>query len=560
VKTPREVAHDIAKWLAAQVAEGSFPARTFYGEAFAIWLWSFFPNEFPQQIEALLPRALEQLRRADVEAHPEFNLLALLGYCQAQSLEPEDVIGSFPGLREAPSCNWLLLGTLLRLRWNHVAGGKRFSEALLRMRTRLLILFQQRSDGLIRDDRLLDRRLPLPFPFARVGRLGVRYDARLRGLSLQYHCFSLALLIDIYAVAGWPEVGRAIERGVAAICRFVLDNGDTLYLGRGQQQIFGYGALLYALAAASRCVRVQGLAKTWHDVWRFVASHQRDDGSFPLVLRSGEQGYPQKVDTSDLRWLGWYSYNNYFDYLPLLGVYLARTWDSPVAERPRGAPVCAGEVGQQLVVNRHYAVIRESGWQAVLATPGGPRSQDQPVPYLCLGGRSVLPCFGGEEYSPSSYNLSMLPLPYAVRSSGEPACLREMMRWSLRRGARARTLVLRGTCRWARFQRHYEWGAHEFSIRDSLRLSTPPFEPSEVRPLVFAACELHRRRDGSYGIHEGLPSLRLRIAGVEGILGIEAGTSPMGATRVLTERVPWDGGRGRVFERTMRLSWGEQKG
>ena len=558
MRTPREVAHDLAEWLAGQMVEGSFPARTFYGEAFAIWLWSLFPGQFGHQIEALLPRALEQLRREDVEAHPEFNLLALLGYCETQGLAPEDVIGGFPPLRETASSNWLLLGTLLRLRWNLSGGGRGFSEALLRAHTRLLILFQQQRDGLIRDDRLLDRRLPLPFPFSRGGPLGVRYDARLRGLSLQYHCFSLALLIDIHQLTGWTEVGRAIERGLAAICRFVLDNGDSLYLGRGQEQIFGYGALLYALAAGSRSLGLPGFAPVWASVWRFMASHQRDDGSFPLVLRSGEEGYPEVVNTSDPRWLGWYSYNNYFDYLPFLGVCLTRAAQAQAGESLGiDSPLVQGP-GPGLVVTRLYAVVRESGWQAVVALPGGPRSQDQPVPYLCLNGRSVLPCFGGEEYAEGTYDLSMLPLPYVMRRDGRPVYPRDVMHWSLSQGEAQRTLVLRGSCDWAGFERRYTWGAGELRMSDCLQVTDPPFELDEVRPLVFAAFGMNEQGDGSYQLHPGVPGFLLRIAGVEGSLHIDPGASPVGETWILSERVSWTGGGRRAFRRTLELSWGGQ--
>ena len=290
-------------------------------------------------------------------------------------------------------------------------------------------------------------------------------------------------------------------------------------------------------------------------MWRFVSSHQRDDGSFPLVLRSGEQGYPQTVDTSDLRWLGWYSYNNYFDYLPFLGVCLARVGDSAGANSPGDTPVPAGDAGQKLVVDKYYAVIREPGWQAVVAAPGGPRSQDQPVPYMCIGGRSVLPCFGGEEYGSCSYDLSMLPLPYVIRGDREPVYLRDVMRWSLSPGGPSRTLFLRGTCGWARFERRYTWGASEFRMVDTLRLAAHAGALAEAVPLVCVAFQMHRQSDGSYAIDPKVSNIRMHLGGIEGRIEIASGVSPAGLTQVGHERVAPKHGTERQYRRMMELSW-----
>lgn len=555
MKTPGEVAKGIASWLAGQVTEHGFPARTFYGESFAIWLWSLFPGEFAREIDALLPRALWQLKREDIQAHPEFNLFALLNYCHTQGLSPEEVIHVFPPLRNTANSNWILLGTLDRLLWNRLTGKRQFPETLLRLHTYLLLLLQQQKDGLIRDDRLFARWLPVPFPFSKGGRLGIRYVARLRRMSLQYHCFSLALLWDICQLAGWIGLKEAVERGAMALLLFVLPNGDTLYLGRGQQQIFGYAALLYTLAALSNYFSKQEIERPWQRIWNFVSLYQRSDGSFPLVLRHGEYDYPHTVDTSDPRWLGWYSYNNYFDYLPFLGVYLAQTAALISRPKPKVSPVWIKRPEQDLVVTRRYAVIRKANWQATVAAPHGAISHDQPIPYLCLGGKSVLPCFGGEECSPSSYNLSMLPLPYFVHRDGQPVYLRSVMSWSLGQGKSPQTLTLRGRCRWASFERIYTWDACEFVMKDTLQLLESRRDFAEAFPLVFAAFQLDRRADGSYRIYSNMPDLVLRLQGVEGQLETIPGMSPVGLTQVLRERLFWDRRSEYMFHRVMHLSW-----
>jgi hypothetical protein len=549
-----QVAKDISLWLAQQVTERGFSARTFYGESLAVWLWSLFPGEFTREIDALLPCALRQLEREDIQAHPEFNLFALLNYCHNQGLSPKDLIYPFPKLRNTANSNWILLGTLDRLLWNRLTGERRFSEVWLRLHTHILLRLQQK-DGLVRDDRLFARWLPIPFPLSKGGHFGIWHVARLRSMSLQYHCFSLALLWDIFQLTGWIELRKAIERGVMAILLFVLSNGDTLYLGRGQQQIFGYAALLYILAAVSNYSREQRIWQYWQRIWSFVSSYQRSDGSFPLVLRQDEHGYPHIVDTSDPCWLGWYGYNNYFDYLPFLGVYLARAAALLSDQVFEANSDLVKQSDQDLVVTRRYAVIREANWQATVAAPGGAISQDQPVPYFSLDGQSVLPCFGGEEYSSSLYGLSMLPLPYFTCRDGQPVYLRNVMTWSLGRGKTPRTLVLRGRCRWATFERLYKWATYEFIMTDTLQLLEPRSDFAEAFPLVFAAFQLDRQADGSYRIYPNMPSLVLHLQGVEGQLEIIPGTSPVGLTRVLREHLPWDHGTDQVFQRVMHLSW-----
>ena len=418
-----------------------------------------------------------------------------------------------------------------------------------------MLLLQQQSDGLIRDDHLLSRQLPIPLPYAKQGHYGLCRVPRLRSLSFQYHCFSLALLWDIYQLTGWREVPHAIERGLHAQTRFAFPNGDTLHIGRGQQQIKGYAALLFTLAGGARQMGLTELLPEWPRVWRHVASHQRADGSLPLVLRRGEEGFPHTVNTADPRWAGWYSYNNYFDYLPLAGVYFARASNLlPSVAAPVGRNG-ASRSGASLQTTRRYAVIREETWQATIAAPGGATADDQPVPYLCIKGRSVLPCFGGEEVQPGTYDLSMLSLPYAARDDGTLVFLRNAMRWAIRRGKRPRALMLTGRCGWARFVRTYTWGECEFIMEDALELLNQPLWLSMAFPVVFAAFHLEDRGDGSYGLSESSPDLRLTLRGVEGQLETIPGVSALGKTRVLRERLPYTQHSASTMHRSICLSW-----
>jgi hypothetical protein len=369
---------------------------------------------------------------------------------------------------------------------------------------------------------------------------------------LQYHCFALALLVDIYQLTGWRELREAIEKGVDGILQFILRNGDTLYLGRGQEQVFGYAALLYALAGSKETLGTRAAMPALQRVWARLISYQREDGSFPLVLRAHERGYPLTVDTADAGWLGWYAYNNYFDYLPLLGAYLGQIADLPSVEE--GQPKSEHR-DSALVVERAYAIIEEKDWQAVIAAPGATNTEGQPSPYMCIHGRSALPCFGGEEYAESTRSLQALSLPYLVLSSGKIVHVADTMRWKLARGHAPNTLLLLGRCRWARFRRLYTWTANEFRTTDILRLEDYSPRIAEVVPLVWAAFDLEQICHGVYSLSPSQSDLTLRVEGVQGWTDVEPGTSPIGLTRVLRESVPLIQGAGREFRRSTRLTW-----
>ena len=534
-------AHQIAVWLAQQTSAEGFPARTFYGEAFALWLWQFFPGEFEAAAARLRPIALRQLNRQDVAAHPEFNAWAWFHMAQ----KTQEPLPGLPPLNNTPNSNWLLLGTLVRLLWL-----KQPNLGQLRRHTRLLLTMQQQADGLIRDDRLISRRLPIPFPYGRIAPLRLQKMPHLQKLSLQYHCFSLILLHEIYEQTGWDFVKTAVRRGHQAIGQFILANGDTLYLGRGQQQIFGYGSLLYFLATQTSAGN-QAAAVQLHHVWDFVQQFQQADGRFPLVLRHGEMGFPNEVDTRDPRWLGWYSYNNLFDYLPFFGVQLVRAAQrQPEFAQPRAT---IQQPSFQLTPN--FAFVRQPSWQMTLAAPGGALSQDQPTPYLCLHGRSVLPCFGGEAGDDQPYRLTMLPLPYLGLGNGRFHFLRQAMSWRLQAGNR-QLIVLRGRCRWALFQRNYHWEAQRIVIEDhlTLRPARLPAGIMSVYPLVFTAFELADLGNGRFQLNPSPVPTTLTLDGWQGSLETLPGYTPVGPTQTVREVLPWQPTQP-VFQRRYTLRW-----
>ncbi len=545
-------AHQIAAWLARQVDKTGFPARSIYGEAFTQWLWQFFPGEIAEAASRLRPAALRQLNRQDQQAHHEFNAWALLNFCQQSSQPIQNLMPALPQLNNTPISNWLLLGTLVRLLWAQQSGTAT-RTGWLRWHTRLLLATQQQADGLIRDDRLIARWLPLPFAYGRTAPLRLQKMPHLQKLSLQYHCFSLVLLWEIYQQTGWSFVKTAVQHGHQAIGRFVSPNGDTLYIGRGQQQIFGYGALIYFLAAQA-ATGSQTAAAQLEQVWSFVQPFQKEDGRFPLVLRRGESDYPKTIDTRDPRWLGWYGYNNLFDYLPFFGVMLARAAQALSDGRSEPAPLYQ----QPVELTPQFAFVRQPQWQMTLAAPGGSLSQDQPMPYFCLHGHTILPCFGGEEGPDELYQLTTLPLPYLGLGNGRYLYLRHEMKWQFAQTRLHAPILLTGRCRWGKMQRFFSWEMDKIVIQDQLTLdgSQLPNEVETVYPLVFTAFALEPLGNGRFQITSSPVRTVLALDGHQGHLDILPGYTSIGTTQTVRETLPWQRAPAHL-QRRYTISWGE---
>lgn len=143
-----------------------------------------------------------------------------------------------------------------------------------------------------------------------------------RTRSLQYHAFCLYLLCDL--IDQHPRARFLtdwLDRGCDFAIRQILSDGTALWIGRGQEQIFGYGALVYALEFVHHRIRPLPDA-TLNLVQAKLLANQRADGSFPLVLRGRE---PEPADASYAgRPSGWYGYNTLYDYQPFLAYALWR--------------------------------------------------------------------------------------------------------------------------------------------------------------------------------------------------------------------------------------------
>ena len=130
--------------------------------------------------------------------------------------------------------------------------------------------------------------------------------------SHQYHIFSCFLLCRMRSQFNWSFLDTYIKNGFRLIVKEKIGKDHYLWRGRGQEQIFGYSALLYV----SNFVNDDEGINTFDIVLNKFLSAYSSFGFLPLVVNnSNEKSLSEKV--------GWYGYNNYTDYLSITLLIMA---------------------------------------------------------------------------------------------------------------------------------------------------------------------------------------------------------------------------------------------
>ena len=146
---------------------------------------------------------------------------------------------------------------------------------------------------------------------------GLIWDEKNKDKSFQYHCFSSSIILDFYNLTKDIFFLNSFKKSVEFIEKFILPNGMSLYVGRGQEQIFGYGCLLYILS--SYCLLFKNhenfLLKNML-IEKYILKFIKKDKTLPLVLNKYS-----KILNCDIHSPGWYSYNTIKDYYPFFLYY-----------------------------------------------------------------------------------------------------------------------------------------------------------------------------------------------------------------------------------------------
>ncbi|RCW47885.1 hypothetical protein [Paenibacillus prosopidis] len=352
-----------------------FECRTFYGETYTLALMRMLGVLKPEIKEKII-NSYEKIDKLDSQFHWEFNNYALLQYYSFSG--DKDILKYIYPLKfkHTPCTNWTLLRSVARL----IA--KQDEELALREARDKINKFQL-SSGMILDEKNVK--------------------------SFQYHCFSMAMIAEIYEATDKEEFKKSFLLGVSFIRNFILSTGDTIYIGRGQRQSFGYGALIYILAMAYKYTRDASILGDLSRVVEFLKIHQNSDGSFPLVLNGNQQKIPTTVDIKDPDYAGWYPYNNYFDYLPFMGFFIAKA-NIVLNELDVAQPIFNTPKNYS---DNNYIKKVTNKYEAVISRVGGYWTNDMPIPYIVSKDKSITPCYGGEQFQKSLYSLKGIPLPYS---------------------------------------------------------------------------------------------------------------------------------------------------
>lgn len=334
--------------LVAYLQKTPFTGRTFYGEAFALALFHVRGESPPAGISS----RFHQIDREDPEFHAQFFAWALMHTGDKSTWK----------WKINNSTNWKLLQARME--------GRGAVEIIEKM---------QLPSGLILDE-----------PHV---------------ASFHYHAFCLALLAEIWLESKDEKIKAHFMKGLHFLRPFILQNGSSLMVGRGQEQLFGYGALILALSHAVATFGDATFSDELARVFSYVFSFQQEDGSLPLVLKKTFDGPSEKVDLFSPRFFGWYGYNNYFDYLPFFAFLVQKALLLSPQILSRKSPPLSYK-------DRRFWKAATKRYEAVVAAPMGALPNDLAMPYIVANQRALTPLFGGEEHMSAPYSTKDAPLPF----------------------------------------------------------------------------------------------------------------------------------------------------
>lgn len=357
------------------------PLRQFYGATFTMAL--FHTDSDYNRIENVLLPQYISMNKDDSEFHWEFNNYALQDI-HLNNLRNDSDNNKIENIllplqfKNTPCTNWTLLRCLVIAKSGTESA--KF-EAIKKLSS------MQETSGLIKDDR------------------GVN--------SFQYHCFSAAMVYELYQSTEDPYFLKSFENAASFIRNFILPSGETLMIGRGQNQSFGYGALIYILTIRYSLSKDKDIYNDLLRVISYLKIHQRSDGSFPLTLNGQENSQPKEYKWNDKTLVGWYPYNNYYDYLPFMLFFIKKSniifetlnFDTPLTQTI--------PTKEKFYRDKNFLRMDKKSYSAVISKSGGYWTNDLTIPYITTTKSNLTPLLGGEQFQKSLYNEKHLSLPFS---------------------------------------------------------------------------------------------------------------------------------------------------
>jgi hypothetical protein len=348
--------------------------RSFYGDSFSLCLMKREAKLNSKTKEKLISR-YRDLDKEDSEFHFEFNNYAFFDVFQEDKEMMKEI---FPLKFKNTSCtNWTLLRNCTKLKLNK-------DDQDIIKETKEKLEFAQDSSGLILDDP------------------GVK--------SFQYHCFSAAMIGEIYFLTKDEYFLKSFNSAVSFIRNFILPNGKALHIGRGQEQTFGYGALVYILSLSYKINQDSTCLSNIKNILNLLQSEQREDGSIPLVIGAKEPHPAYLVSMSDEKYCGWYPYNNFYDYLPFMAFFLSKA--NTILKELGVSSLNSVKQSEIEYRDSNFIKVVRKEYTAIISKAGGYWSNDQVTPLIYSKGEILSPVYGGEQFQESLYSSIDLGVPF----------------------------------------------------------------------------------------------------------------------------------------------------
>lgn len=378
----KEVCNDIIEFLAKSInKDGKFSGRSFYGETFtALSMIMWDKDRYKEEIHKLL-QCYSEKDKSKENFHWEFNNYALNKIYMYEDFKAVEKL-LFPLRFKGTTCtNWTLLRNVVRLMNGELDSLYEIDDKIDKY---------QMDNGLIKDDKDVN--------------------------SFQYHCFMASIIIEIYDLTGNDRYKKCFIKAVDFISNLMLSNGCSIYIGRGQEQLFGYGPLIYIYEVAFNITKNKKYKYFQSKCFSYIMKYKNENGVFPLVLNSKEKNIPCTIDVNNKEFLGWYSYNNYYDYLPFFVFYLIKCYEI-FEEIDISENLDSKYNDISCYYDDMYVKYNNGNYSAVMANVGGYWTNDMPIPIISYNKEIITPCYGGEQFGSNLYTIEDIPLPYIKKTN-----------------------------------------------------------------------------------------------------------------------------------------------
>ncbi|KKL60206.1 hypothetical protein LCGC14_2207640 [marine sediment metagenome] len=346
-------------------------SKIFYGHSFLLSLKNYLE---PNIYDLISKQTLHELKKKDQTVHLEFlktaiGLNSLVSPNQNEKLKILKKFALKAGYRNNSTTNWILLKLLAQtLLHENYDGTEIFSK--------LLIFLRKDSSNFIRDNCI--------------------------DFSLQYHWFIIWELAKIYQFSLKKYYLKQYLKTIGLAEKLILSNARLSYFGRGQEQLFSYGASVYAFSFKYFLLREEKTLAFLKDIVSFLLSIQEKNGYIPLIISKNRTPKNFGVFETPLNKTkfknGWYRYNNFWDYFLFFTYTIYDSIRLLSRINTKNVLKTNFTYNNPSIPNFLQKFDLNNDLSIFYLKLGRKLSQDLFFPYVVYNNRFLIPIPGGEEY------------------------------------------------------------------------------------------------------------------------------------------------------------------